>query len=83
MMVTLRFYVSEVTKRGKGSAGNATVKLTPAYNNGSGNEAWAIATPSGAIELQVNNASAIETFEQWRADGVDLHITMEPVPAER
>ena len=76
--ITVRFYVSEVTKRGKGMAGNATVTLLPAYADGA-NKDWASATPSGKIELQVNNPEAIEVLDQWRADGVDLHGEFRPV----
>ena len=74
--VTARFYVSEITHRGKAS--NATVVLTPAYANGA-NAEWATATPSGKIELQVSNPAAIEAFDEWRTGGRDLHITMTPV----
>lgn len=74
--ITCRFYVSEITLRKQ--VGNATVVLTPAYANGA-NAEWAVATPSGKIELQVSNPAAIEVFEGWLRAGPDLHITMAPV----
>jgi hypothetical protein len=76
--ITVRFYVSEVTQRGKGMAGNATIVMQPAYANGA-NKDWAVATPSGRIELQVNNPDAVALLDQWRADGVDLEGTFKPV----
>lgn len=77
MSVTARFYVNEMTYRGKGPYANATVILTPAYANGA-NAEWASATPSGRIELSVGNPEAIKQFEEWRVEGQDLHITFEP-----
>lgn len=77
MKTTLRFYVSEMTRY----AGHDNVKITlkPAYNNGKGNEAWATATPSGDMWINVNNPSAIEWFEGCMNDKSDIHITMERV----
>jgi len=77
--VTARFYVAEITRRAR--VGNATIVLQPAYANGA-NAEWATATPSGKIELQVSNPSAVEQFATWMADGVDLHITLAPVEKE-
>lgn len=74
--VTARFYVAEMTSRAKQA--NATIVLLPAYANGA-NAEWATATPSGRIELQVNNPAANEVFGEWLAEGLDLHITMTPV----
>lgn len=76
--VTLRFYVSEITQRGKGTASNATVILLPAYAQGA-NAEWATATPSGKIELSVSNPQAIKVFDQWRIEGTNLHILARPV----
>jgi hypothetical protein len=77
--ITARFHVSEMTRRPNG---NATLVLTPAYANGA-NAAWATATPSGRIELQVNNPAAIEEFAHWLETNNDIHITMEPLPKEQ
>jgi hypothetical protein len=74
--ITARFYVAEITQRAK--AQNATVVLQPAYANGA-NAEWATATPSGRMELQVNNLAAVEVFQEWLTQGPDLHITMQPV----
>lgn len=74
--VTARFYVSEITRRR--NAGNATIVLFPAYANGA-NAEWATATPSGKIELQVNAEGATKVFTDWFEQGLDLHITMQPV----
>lgn len=74
--ITARFYVAEITHRAK--AQNATVVLMPAYANGA-NAEWATATPSGRMELQVNNLAAVEVFQEWLSQGPDLHIVMQPV----
>ena len=79
MSVTARFYVSEMTRRAY-NAEHATIKLQPAYR-GTENKAWSEATPSGAIELNVTNAAAVEQFNAWMLAGQDLHLTFEPVPA--
>lgn len=75
--ITARFYVAAITSRAKAS--NHTVVLQPAYANGK-NADWAVATPSGRIELEVNNPAANEVFTEWLAAGHDLHIAITPVP---
>lgn len=75
--VTARFRVATVAFSGPGDS-IALVTLLPAYANGA-NAAWASATPSGKIELQVNAAGAVEVFNDWRRDSLDLHITIQPV----
>lgn len=75
--VTARFYVSTI-EFPAGTNGQGKVVLMPAYANGA-NAEWATATPSGRIELQVNNPDAVEQFDKWRLGRTDLHITMSPV----
>lgn len=77
--VTARFYVAEMTRRAYDPAA-AEIVLKPAYNNGSGNEAWAKATPSGNINLTVQNPTAVEWFQAAMDDHRDLHITFGLVP---
>ena len=72
--VTARFYVAEVTRRAHDPAA-AEIVLKPAYNNGSGNEAWAKATPSGEMKMQVNNPTAVDWFATAMDERRDLHIT--------
>ena len=79
MSVTARFYVSEMTRRAYNPA-HAAIKLAPAYR-GTENKAWSEATPSGAIELSVTNAAAVEQFDAWMRAGTDIHITFEAAPA--
>jgi hypothetical protein len=75
--VTARFYVASIEyTAGQNTTGK--VVLQPAYANGA-NAAWAQATPSGRVELYVNAEGALETFDKWRLDRTDLHITMQPV----
>lgn len=76
--VTARFYVDEVKKKAFDPK-QAALVLKPAYNNGSGNEAWAKATPSGRIELQISNPDAVAFFNDAMDGGQDLHLTFELV----
>lgn len=78
MTVTARFYVDSVTRRSY-NPDHAVIDLKPAYNNGKGNEAWAEATPSGSMQLTVNNPSAVEFFDQAMRGRRDLHITFDLV----
>lgn len=79
--VTARFYVSEMTDRAHDPEA-AQIVLQPAYNNGSGNEAWAVATPSGKIEMYVANPTAVQWFRDRLKNRRDLHITFGDVPDE-
>jgi hypothetical protein len=81
MSVTARFYVAEMTHRSY-DPDAAEITLKPAYNNGSGNEAWAKATPSGEMKLQVQNHPAVQFFAEAMRDRRDLHITFDYVAAE-
>ena len=78
MSVTARFYVAEMIRRAY-DPDAAEIKLKPAYNNGSGNEAWAKATPSGDMMLQVQNPGAVEFFDAAMREKRDLHVTFEYV----
>lgn len=78
--ITARFYVNEVTTFA-GATPQAKIKLTPSYANGA-NKEWAVATPSGVIELNVQNPTAVEQFKAWQASGANLGITFEEVPTE-
>ena len=75
--ITARFYVASI-EFPAGTDGQGKIVLQPAYANGA-NAEWATATPSGRIELQVNNPDATALFNQWRLAREDLHITMQPV----
>lgn len=74
-MITARFYVSFIEDF---AGGNAKVNFAPAYKEGR-NASWSAATPSGKIELQVSNPTAIEFFRQSMKDRQDLHITFDVV----
>jgi hypothetical protein len=71
MAVVARFYVSQVTRYAYNPA-QAQVTLN-AVSRGPENKAWAAATPSGTITLNINNGAAGE----WFADrlGKDIAIT--------
>lgn len=79
--VTARFFVDQITRRAYNPE-HAEVVLKPAYR-GTENKAWATATPSGEIKLQVNNPAAVEAFDGFFRDGADLHITIEAVDRAR
>ena len=76
-MITARFYVAQITTHA-GISPTAQIKLNPAYANGANNE-WAVATPSGVIDLNVGNPAAIEQFTTWMKDGTNVHITFDAV----
>jgi hypothetical protein len=60
MSVEAKFYVQSVTRTPSSEGG--VVKLGAA-TRGSRNREWAQSTPSGSIELSVNNPSAFGWFE--------------------
>lgn len=70
MTVRGKFFVAEVRKRpGKGGV----VQLSAA-SRGARNATWASASPSGTIELTINNPDAFAFFEQiLDGAGVDKH----------
>jgi hypothetical protein len=77
MAVSARFYVDQITRRAYNPE-HAEVLLKPAYNNGDGNQAWAEATPSGEIKLQIQNPSAVEWFAaRLGVKDHDIHITFD------
>jgi hypothetical protein len=76
-MITARFYVSSMTRTSYNPS-HAAVTLKPAYRS-DGNKAWAEATPSGEITLQVNNPAAVAQFTEWFDTGQDLHLTFAAV----
>ncbi len=76
-MITARFYVTSITRTAYNPA-HAAITLKPAYR-GEENKAWAEATPSGEITLQVNNPAAVAQFTEWFETGKDLHLTFAAV----
>lgn len=44
-------------------AKHTTVKLQPVYANEGPNKSWSEATPSGQVEMQITNQSAVDAFE--------------------
>lgn len=75
MTVTARFYVDQIIHRAYNPS-HATVMLQAA-GRGEQNKAWAQATPSGTIEMSVNNPAAAAFFRDML--GRDLELTFTPV----
>lgn len=73
MSVTARFYVDQVTKRAYNPK-HVSVTLRAA-GRGDENKAWAQATPTGTIELTINNPDAAAFFEQRLGRDVGLVFT--------
>lgn len=71
-----RFYVEQLTKH----AGMAyiSVKLR-ASTKGDENKSWAKYTPSGTLEMAINNPTAAAWFEDQL--GKDLALTFEAMPS--
>ena len=65
MNVLARFRCIEIKHLVTGSPTDqmATITLIPVYNDGKGNESWSKYTPSGKLEMNVTNPSAIAAFE--------------------
>lgn len=72
MAVVARFFVHHITNYCYNDA--AEVVLSPVVR-GPENAAWASATPSGEIKMQVNNPAAADWFRQMMADKADIAIT--------
>ena len=71
-MTRAKFYVNQII-RTSGWNG-ATIKLQPVYSNDPQHENkkfWE-ATPSGSIELNINNPDAVEEFELGKEYFVDF-----------
>lgn len=60
MSVTAKFYCAEITETAW-APGARKVILQP-VTRGEDNKSWAAATPSGRIELQIQNPLAAEQF---------------------
>jgi len=72
--VAARFYVAEVTGTAYGPKGGGRVKLQ-AVSRGDQNKDWAAATPSGTIEMQINNPPAFRWFAGLLSEDIDLTFT--------
>jgi hypothetical protein len=76
MAVVARFYVQTVTKKAF-NTGALNVILAP-VTRGQENKSWASATPSGRIELTIQNESAAKWFDDRLAK--EVAITFEDRP---
>lgn len=74
--ILARFYVAK-TEHFPGTQVNAHLN---AVSRGDQNKQWAAATPVGEIKLTINNPAASELLDEWRKAGVDVEVTMRPVP---
>jgi hypothetical protein len=81
MSVVCRMKVQEVTAR---AYGPAKVTLAPQYSSDSAESPEVLAeirsffeaTPSGSLELNINNDKAAEQFQP----GGDFYLHLEPIP---
>jgi len=72
--VIARFYVAEVAKSAYSPGMEPQRKVTlQAATRGEENKSWAQATPSGRIEMHINNGAAGQWFEDHL--GKDVSIT--------
>ena len=79
MTITARFYVESYTRRAY-NPDHVDVTLRAA-GRGEQNKAWAQATPSGEITMQVNNPVAAEFFASRL--GQDVAVTFESLDDTR
>lgn len=71
--VIARFYVAEVKKIAYGGGTPQCAVVLQAATRGEENKSWAAATPSGRVEMHINNGPAGEWFEAML--GKDVAIT--------
>ena len=70
-MVTTKFNVTELTRYGNG--GGVKVKLSPVMGNTEENKEFWKYTPSGSIEMYIDNPEAFKQFE----DLGEFYVTFE------
>ena len=70
-MVKAKFNVTELTKYGNGGGGK--VKLSPVTGNTEENKEFWKYTPSGSIEMYIDNPEAFKEFE----DLGEFYVTFE------
>ena len=58
---------------------NATVKFAAVYNNAEENKSWSKWTPSGTMQMQITNPSALEQFELGKEYYIDFTKADTPV----
>ena len=71
--VVARFYVDEITRRAY-NPDHVVVKLKAA-GRGEQNKTWAQYTPSGTMELTVNNPPAAEFFTRNLGRDIEMRFT--------
>ena len=69
--VRAKFWVVEATKTTSGGR-----VLLHAVCRGQDNKTWAAATPTGKIEMQINNESALAQFNP----GDEVYVDFSPAP---
>lgn len=74
MSVRAKFFVQSVSAY---ATGNGSVVLAPA-TRGSENKQWASATPSGKIELTINNPKAWEWYRDHLSEEVYVDFSLVP-----
>ena len=77
--VNARFYV-ERTEHFNGTQRNVHLS---AVSRGDQNKQWSSATPVGNLTMTINNPGAAELIEEWMKAGIDVEITLRPVPVLR
>jgi hypothetical protein len=78
MAVQARFYVSELAYQAHDPQA-ARLKLS-AVVRGPENASWAAATPSGSIEMYVNNPKAVEWFRERQLAKEEISLVFDVAP---
>lgn len=76
MSVQARFFVQAITTYAGNTGGQVTLA---AVSRGAENKTWAAATPSGKIEMSVNNPAGFKWFQDLL--GSEVAITFDVRPA--
>jgi hypothetical protein len=76
--VIARFYVAKVEKSAYGGPGTVSQRSVTlqAATRGEENKSWAQATPSGRIEMHINNGPAGEWFEDHLGEDIAVSFAV-------
>lgn len=79
-----RFFVQTLARQAYGSGWAEPAPKGPVHlqvcSRGPENKEWASATPSGSIDMVLNNGSAWQFFEEAMDEECDVEVTFRKVP---
>lgn len=77
MSVIARFYIAEVSKTAYSKEYEPQRKVVlRAATRGEENKSWAQATPAGSIEMNINNGTAGQWFEEHLGEDIAVSFSL-------